>query len=705
MEAQLFDGTVLEFPDNTDPAVMRRVVKQKTDAIRGASPSAPQPTTAAAPPAAPSMWKDIPASLASGIARGAAETVMLPVTATRLLESAAQYGGEKGDDLIRHIMGADPVSAEQRAADRQKLNDGPLNIMKYINPVQDAARGVMDDNLYAPKTTPGKYAETVGEFIPSAVVPGAAGRAAATTLGRVGNEALNVLSNAVVPGAASEAAGEAAAGTPYEPAARIAGALAGNVGPAVIRASNGPEAAIRRHIGTVEPDWNAARTLQDNRFGVPLTGPEAIAQSNPGNGLPVLQRIVEGSSAGKAATGPFFAARPAQIDQAVGGVLDQVAPQSTAPSTLGPRVAEAADNVLNLTRQDINAQTRPLYQAAEPQLIPDAQFAPIRSDPRFAAGLARLRADPELGPDYARLPDNSIGVVDAVTKDMTSRGEAMRNQANPLYGPERGMRNTSGAANARYIARDPTQGGSADYDQALTTQAQLRRDQLEPLQQGPVGRIASATDTPSAAEAILPRNPMVGSRDEVLDAVTRLSAEDPQNTAGLVRQALADRYSAAGTATQGGNREFVGAKFAQNIAGNDTRREVLDAVMQGANSPARTDIPNLLDVLEATGRRMPIGSGTSFNNAEMENLGAGSPLGRLFDLVKSGGTTLVTKAGDAAGRARLGRNITDLADMFTDPHSVELLQAAYGRRAPNGLAEAMARTAAEGGSTFRDRSN
>src|SRR6185437_14633491 len=118
-------------------------------------------------------------------------------------------------------------------------------------------------------------------------------------------------------------------------------------------------------------------------------------------------RIVEGSQTGGAITGPFFAARPAQVDTAVGGVLDKIAPQHPQPSTLGPRAAEAATGVIDNVRQDINKQTRPLYQAAEPQLIPDADFAPIQADPRFQAGLARLRANPELAPDYAGRPDNS----------------------------------------------------------------------------------------------------------------------------------------------------------------------------------------------------------------------------------------------------------------------------------------------------------
>jgi hypothetical protein len=69
--------------------------------------------------------------------------------------------------------------------------------------------------MYTPRGTAGEFAETIGEFVPSAVMgPGGAVRKAAM---------------AVVPGVASEAAGQAAEGTPYETAARIAGGLVGGV--------------------------------------------------------------------------------------------------------------------------------------------------------------------------------------------------------------------------------------------------------------------------------------------------------------------------------------------------------------------------------------------------------------------------------------------------------------------------------------------
>ena len=68
--------------------------------------------------------------------------------------------------------------------------------------------------IYQPQTTPGKYAELVGEFLPAAAIPG----------GEMSIDG-RLLKMVALPGVASEAAGEATAGTPIEPVARTAAAI------------------------------------------------------------------------------------------------------------------------------------------------------------------------------------------------------------------------------------------------------------------------------------------------------------------------------------------------------------------------------------------------------------------------------------------------------------------------------------------------
>ena len=103
--------------------------------------------------------------------------------------------------------------------------------------------------------------------------------------------------------------------------------------------------------------------------------------------------------------------------------------------------------------------------------------------------------------------------------------------------------------------------------QALAEQERLRREQLNPVEQGPVGRVAAAADTATAGNAILPQNPLAGSAPEAADATKRLAAQDPATTKALVRQNLGDRYSAAQTETQSGSRESAAeSRWAMKIS-------------------------------------------------------------------------------------------------------------------------------------------
>ncbi|MER9579240.1 hypothetical protein NKI78_27035 [Mesorhizobium sp. M0400] len=721
IEVNAPDGTTVRFPAGTSDDVMTKAMRETfggpaapalppgfkvvppaggnniESLIRGTeqAPGAPALTPHSAP-------VDFAYSMAAGVPRGAVEMGMLPVTAARAAKGGLEWLQDKTENSIRELFGYDPVSPEDVAKDRAAADDTALgHFLTRMFDGQDAIRDKMDDTLYEPRTRLGKFGRTIGEFATPGSLAGKADTAATTGREVARNVAENAVGNVVLPAVASEAGGQATEGTQYEGLMRFLGAALGNAGTAFGRSYNAPESVVRRATSEMtDDDWRRALGLQNNTTGVRLTGPEAIAQATNGaSALPNILRVVEGSVDGRARTAPFFAQRPAQVDTAVGNVLDQIAPPSAQPSTLGPRAAEVASNVIDSTRQDINAQTRPLYDAAQHETIPQAQFGPIAADPRFVAGLARLRGNAELAPDYAHLPDHSIGVVDAVTKDLNARGEALSSVANPLYGPELASRSTGSAVAARNAATNH----SPAYAQALAEQEALRRSQLNPLEQGPVGRVAAARDTAGAGNAILPQNPLTGSAGEATVAARRLVAEDPATTAALVRQNLADRFSKANTETQEGLRDFAGAKFHKDVAGNDVRQEVLDAVLREIpGGQAATSTPELLDVLQATGRRKQIGSATEFNRSMNADLGgAASPVGVAVSLVKSLGTSIV-KAGDVAKRAALRSNLKTLADMFIDPRSVELIRDANGRGFWSGLGEALARTGAETGGTLID---
>jgi hypothetical protein len=145
--------------------------------------------------AAPEKAADIARSLGTGVRQGAVGLAGLP-------GDIAEYGARGINWAVQGIGGltgldVGPPRAPQ--APTYGTADIGCAITRAIGPA------------YAPQTTAGRYAETVAEFVPAALT-GPGGLARRLVLG----EAL--------PGVSSEAAGQAAAGTSYEPYARLGGA-------------------------------------------------------------------------------------------------------------------------------------------------------------------------------------------------------------------------------------------------------------------------------------------------------------------------------------------------------------------------------------------------------------------------------------------------------------------------------------------------
>lgn len=146
---------------------------------------ASQPKAAEAPQV--DTLTDVAKSAAGGLGRGATGLLGLP------------------GDLLRlgSRLGVFPDS------------EPPIPSSKQI---QDKAEGITG-KFYEPQTTAGKYASTVSEFLPGAVIgPGSLASKAAMS---------------ATAGLGSEAAGQLSAGTSAEPYARLAGGLAGAFAPAI----------------------------------------------------------------------------------------------------------------------------------------------------------------------------------------------------------------------------------------------------------------------------------------------------------------------------------------------------------------------------------------------------------------------------------------------------------------------------------------
>lgn len=166
--------------------------------------------------------KDAGASLASGVARGAADLIGLPGTLNNLFDQGVSYVTG---------MKAPPQN--------------PFNSQNARAGLSAVSGGATD---YKPTTTTGEYASTVGEFLPGAALFG-------------GVNPSNLLVNGVAPALTSEAAGQLTEGSVVEPYARIAAAL---ITPSVVRRAITP-------IG-VSPERQAASEILRSEGVQPTAG-------------------------------------------------------------------------------------------------------------------------------------------------------------------------------------------------------------------------------------------------------------------------------------------------------------------------------------------------------------------------------------------------------------------------------------------------
>jgi hypothetical protein len=146
----------------------------------------------------------------SGFARGATGLVDLPGQAADLLMRGA---GNATEAAVSGAMGS-------RAPDwTSQISD----IVRGANPFAPNGPGTVTQGVrdlggepvldFEPETMPGEFTQTVGEFMPGAMVFGGGGMAG------------NAMRYGVLPGLASEAAGQATEGMPIEPYARAAAAI------------------------------------------------------------------------------------------------------------------------------------------------------------------------------------------------------------------------------------------------------------------------------------------------------------------------------------------------------------------------------------------------------------------------------------------------------------------------------------------------
>lgn len=637
----------------------------------------------------PSTWDkvkstaaDVAQALPTGIIKGAIGMAGMP-------GDIAGFIGRRADQAAEFITG-EPVPA--------KLNSAVPDAVGSARLTKDFE--ALTGELYKPQTMAGKFAQTTGEFIPSA-----------------GRGVANLLRYAVAPAIASEGAGQLTEGTAIEPYARAGAAvLAGGVAALTARPATAQAAIAGGMRGIDDATITAAGQLMQaaNARGIALTWPEAIAQASGGGGrgLTNLQRVVEGSQGGGDTMGAFMAQRPGQIEAAGRQAFDTIAPQSQAPHTIGPAIGQAAEQTATDARAIRSAQTRPFYAQAAGDTVPAADVNGIIA--QLDAIIARA-GTPELAGPAQQLRDRLIAQAATPGTPATrtpvtnpNTGQVIRYNSTPavpgtpavphtnvgrldeVYGSARdqftgpapvGQTGTEARA-ARYAAEalepldNALQAASPALAQGRQVHQTVTRQFIEPLMQGPIGKLADRDiGTRQAIEVLFPTNPLPGSAPEIVRTVGNLAQRNPGAARQIVRAHVESVFNEATQQLQTGANQFGGAGFAAVLRGNTQQAENLAAAIQGVAGPqVLQGFDEFLNILSATGQRQRIGSQTAFNQEAQDILKRGGAIGEAANAVATAGIKLPGRIKEAYEQWRLGRNTQQIAQILTDPNGIAMFR-------------------------------
>jgi hypothetical protein len=497
------------------------------------------------------------------------------------LPGAVAEGLQTGAEKISQLFGRTP---EQAAAGRPVISaPTPSSITRAVGeyiPLQRA------------ESFPGQLAQTAVRNIASAPVPGA-----------------------IIPSLLSAGGEEALAlpfkGTDLEPYARVVGGLTAPLVTAPSALQSPLQRMYTESTQRMTPaQVQAASQLQQQSFraGMPVTSFEAMQQAAGGRTtLPALQRQVEGMPASAPQMAEFMAERGATTQR----TLQEQFPQTTR-TQLGTQMQEAAQAEVRALNQQLVKEAGPAFEAVKSKKIPMSWMTNLE---RESAVIAEAGKAVDNIPAYQDLlkgyPDNSIARIESMRQFLADKYD---NLAVAAQGKVTGEMKAYQAARTNLLKKADEQVPA--YAAAREDYQRARDRIVGPLTETPIPAIAATSEVPKqfgelfatkAAEINL-------TPAKVTQAVRALAKTDP----GLPKEFL-NQYMRASlenvqraASTQAGT---VGPRFADTIAKNTTQRANLEAafveIYGDKGKQAAKGLNNMMNILEAQGRRLPAGSPTA----------------------------------------------------------------------------------------------
>lgn len=594
------------------------------------------------------------------------------------------------------------------------------NLPRWEGPGASGAfqQGLTAMGLPAPETTQERMVSAVSQGmggalagrvmpIPQPPVAVASAPGIASGAAAVGRNAVN---SGMVAGATAGGAAQGAAelGIDNPIALQVIG-MAGGALPGILGAIPGwskrnagrmLEEAVRM---TTPEEWQYAEQLlaKGRDIAVPLTGPEGFPATAP---IQQLASKVTASQTGGPGMDRVLSARNARMETAANDRMTRVG-QNVGMQEAANQAQEAATGVIRSEEIARTQAVTPYYKAAETRVTPPNQMQPAyqeilrQADKTGSSAIRKSLGDLEID---LNLAGDNVGRLMDVVKVWKGKIDAPPIRADAID------KNTG-----RVLGKvlDQIEAGvsatAPEYVQGKRVFQQRTSMVLDPLNQGPVGKVAGVGYEPDKAATVSRVLSEFGGEEATPQRLRVLAAElrkqDPQAFPNVAREYLEREFTKAFTDTQSGPNRMAGANFRKAIYGSEKQRENLKTIImetakaQGQNpSEVWQGFQKMLDVFEATGRTPGTGSQTDLRG-EMGRMSRQSAIGGALDTVSATPTRAVSNW----WRDVLSRGAyRELAEVFTAPDAIAQMRKIAKLR--SGSSAATQAVAAVIGSTGRN---
>jgi hypothetical protein len=553
------------------------------------------------------------------------------------LPGALQRGVEAGTGKIAELLGYTP---EQAQAGRMAVNlPTPSDITR--------AAGDADIPMRRAESYIGRTGQNIIRNIVSAPVRGAA---IPSLLAGVGEEAFAYPFR----------------GTPMEAPARTFGAMATPLVQAPSLVASPLERMYSDMTKNVRPQELAqAQALQQRSFAerMPVTSIEAIQQTTGGRtSLPTIQRQVEVTPASAPTMAEFMGTRGQQTLKE----LESRFPV-TGRERLGTEAQRSAEATLGLTQRQLSSSPAgQAFETVKSKSIPPSWMKSLENESAVISEASRAVDNTATYQDMIKgYKGNSIARVEAMRQYLKDKYDTLGSQSGGTVTGE--MRAYD---QARKKLLDKADSQIPEYKKARENYFQAKEQIVAPVQESPVAQIARGNEVSAQFAEVFATNPAAVNLTPkkvqmTMRSLGQTDANLPKDFLTQYMRASLESVNKAATRQVG----TTGSRFADTIAKNTTQRENLKAAFQEVYGQKGTDavrgLNNLLDVLEAQGRRLPTGSPTAEKG--MMSQESISTLGKI-------GKDPLGSFGTIYQSVFYGRDYEKIARAITSPRGVELLE-------------------------------